>query len=78
MLFKKLNELFDALEVKFPYSTMSSAFKGSHHLIKKDGMLILNVWVNGRLWQEGIEEHDLDDIPKLIDTINHMIETWPK
>lgn len=77
-MFEKLNELFDALEVEFPYSTMSSGFKGSHHLIKKNGMLILVIWANGKAWKEGIESNDLDDVPKLVGSIRNMIDTWPE
>jgi hypothetical protein len=79
MLFEKLNELFDTLEKEFPYSTMSKEFKGKHHIHKKDGIIILNTWHGGRLWQTGIEsEDDFNDIPKLIAGIKNMIDNWDK
>lgn len=77
MIFEKLNELFDILEKEFPYSTMGNAFKGRHHIHKKDGIIILNTWYNGSLWQTGIDnEEDFNDLPKLITSIRLMIRNW--
>ena len=78
MIFEKLNELFDLLENEFPYTSMGDSFKGSHFLIKKDGMLILNTWWEGQAWQTGIQEKDLDNIPSLVQSVRDMIKTWPK
>ena len=71
---QKLTELFKALEIKFPYT---QGFKGHHHIyMRSDEILIINTWCKDKLWQTGLEEGDLDNIPKLVETINNMITHW--
>jgi hypothetical protein len=63
----KLNELFDALQREFPYSTMGDDFKGNHNIVKtREGKVILYIWSNGKCWSARISDTDLDSPAGLI------------
>lgn len=75
-MFEKINELFDALEKKFPYTDMGDGFRGNHHLFKRGDLLIVIVWAKGKAFRDIVEASDLEDIPKFIASISKMIDTW--
>lgn len=75
-MIKTLAQLFTLLEQEFPYPP---GFKGSHFIAaNKNGMLILHTWCNNKCWQTGLENGDLDNLPKLVATVRHMVDTWQK
>ena len=78
MLFEKLNELFDALENEFPYSTMAESFRGHHHLYSDNGKTILVVWYNKKAWSIELEDDDgnSDNVAPLIRKIKKYIKDW--
>lgn len=79
-MLQNLTELFKLLEKEFPYSTMSATFKGHHHIIYKDGKLIINIWYKSRLFPFTFTDDNFDgeedDFQEIVDLIKPQILNW--